>query len=162
MDEKQIARFWAKVDKSGPTPAHMSHLGHCWQWTGSLDTTGYGNAWTGNGCARAHRLSYAMLVKEPAEQFVLHRCDNRACVRPEHLFLGDAEDNMQDAISKGRLIPPPLGVAHNRSRLDPEKVRQIRRLVVDGVPKTEIARMFDVWPRAIWMIVEGKSWKHVA
>jgi DNA invertase Pin-like site-specific DNA recombinase len=92
---------------------------------------------------------------------VLHKCDVRRCLNPEHLFLGSHVDNHRDAARKGRVKVPPLGILHNRARLDPDKVREIRTLARSGVPKAKIARQFGVWPRAIWMILEGKSWKHV-
>lgn len=80
----------------------------CWEWTGSLNpVTGYGqlNAWE-NGkpvLHTAHRVSYTAYVGEiPDGQYVLHKCDNRKCFNPEHLFLGTQLENVHDCINKGR------------------------------------------------------------
>jgi hypothetical protein len=87
-------RFWSKVEKTEI----------CWNWMGALCSSGYGNfitsdrRWSG-----AHRLSWEWANGPiPAGLCVLHRCDNRKCVRPEHLFLGSEGDNTNDMVAKGR------------------------------------------------------------
>lgn len=89
-------RFWEKVDRSG----------ECWEWTGALQTYGYGLFGVNSQvrAARAHRVSYQMAFGPiPKGLVVCHRCDNRKCVRPDHLFLGTNRDNTWDAIRKGRI-----------------------------------------------------------
>lgn len=88
------SRFWMKVRK-GPG---------CWLWIGSLSHNGYGvfRLRNPNNC-RAHRYSWQLhfgLV--PSGMMVLHYCDVRNCVRPEHLFLGVHQDNMTDMVTKER------------------------------------------------------------
>lgn len=83
--------------------------GGCWKWTATQTFDGYGlfglNPRT-NGPHRAHVLSYTLFVGEiPEGQYVLHTCDNRRCVSPEHLYLGTHQDNMDDMIAKGRHRP---------------------------------------------------------
>lgn len=74
----------------------------CWHFTGPISATGYGKIGYRGRVTLAHRLSYILHVGDPGELFVLHKCDNRKCVNPEHLFLGTAKDNTQDMLAKNR------------------------------------------------------------
>lgn len=88
----QIENFWSKVNKTST----------CWEWSASC-SNGYGSCSFQGKPWRAHRLSYTLTYGEiPSGMLVCHKCDNPACVNPEHLFLGSHKDNFQDMVAKGR------------------------------------------------------------
>jgi hypothetical protein len=91
-------RFWAKVYKNGPVPQHIPELGPCWLWTAYI-SEGYGEFESTTAHRTAWELTYGPI---PLGFDVLHRCDNRTCVRPAHLFLGTDLDNARDREAKGR------------------------------------------------------------
>lgn len=102
LNPQQFQNFWAKVNKDGPIPAHKPELGKCWLWTASKNPRGYGHFWASK-IQSAHRVSYIEeFGKIPDGISVLHKCDVRNCVNPQHLFIGTQLDNVQDMISKGR------------------------------------------------------------
>lgn len=101
----------------------IKEVNGCWEWQGSMALGGYGNLCYKGKTYRAHRLSYALFVGDiPAGIVVCHRCDNRKCVNPEHLFLGTDKDNYEDSVRKGRRakVDPP----RNQS---PTKDHRIRK-----------------------------------
>ena len=86
-------RFWDKVEKSSG----------CWMWLGSKGSHGYGQTSNRGGYILAHRMSWELAYGTiPTGMCVLHKCDNRECVNPNHLFIGTKSDNTQDMMRKGR------------------------------------------------------------
>lgn len=82
---------------------HVKKGDGCWEWTGSKFVSGYGRININGKTYRAHRLSAQLYLDNYTEELlVCHTCDNRICVRPDHLFMGTAFDNMQDMSRKGR------------------------------------------------------------
>jgi len=141
--------------------AHYTKKGAgCWEWTGSRDPNGYGRLNIGGYPALAHRLSWQVHCHEISpEQHVLHRCDNPACVRPDHLFLGDQADNNHDMIAKGRFSPGvSLGEDHGHAKLTDDDVRAIR---AHPGPQTAIAKQFGISQAQVSDIKRRKSWAHL-
>lgn len=95
--ESLTERFWKKVQKTEG----------CWRWRGTLNSDGYGIAWCGSRLGRqlAHRVAWVIAHGAlPARTHVLHTCDMPACVRPDHLVLGDAKLNSRHRIERGRMV----------------------------------------------------------
>ena len=91
-------RFFKYVQKSDSPEG-------CWVWTGGKAGAGYGKLSHNKRSIYAHRFSYQHFIGDiPENLFVCHRCDNPACVNPQHLFLGTQKDNMQDMSRKGRQV----------------------------------------------------------
>jgi len=104
-------RFWAKVDKNGPVPAHRPDLGPCWVWTGAR-SRGYGILRLNYKNIRAHIMSFTWEYGEtPEGQELDHLCRNRACVRPTHLEAVDHWTNVARGIS-----PHGVNAAKDRCR----------------------------------------------
>lgn len=83
---------------------------NCWNWVRASCVTGYGQLFVNGKLMRAHRYSYQQFVGPLVDnKYVLHKCDNPACVNPDHLFLGTQQDNMIDKCNKGK---QPEGSAH--------------------------------------------------
>lgn len=141
----------------------------CWHWVGSRSEIGYGmfaSARDTYGCPEivAHRIAWHLWNGPiPDGLKVLHRCDVRSCVRPEHLFLGTQADNVADMIAKGRDRRNPLrGERNHRSRLTDALVRAIRAEARAGaVTQRALAAKYGVSPMTVSRAVRGESWSHV-
>lgn len=111
----------------------------CWEWTASVDSWGYGHLGDGRRLKLAHRLSWEIHRGAiPNGLKVLHHCDNRRCVNPDHLFLGTVADNNGDMYAKGRGVNP-RGTQHGRCVLSDADVATIREAVTRGVHHRALA-----------------------
>lgn len=131
----------------------------CWLWSGAT-TFGYGRFNIGNRKSTlAHRVAWKLAGREiPQGLCLCHRCDVRTCVNPDHLFLGTQADNMADRQAKGRT---PRGTAHGQAKLNPEKVREIRRTRALGATIVALAEGHGVARRSVQDILSGRNWGHV-
>lgn len=142
-------RFWGNTRKSDG----------CWEWQRALDRDGYGALKVGGAMKATHRLSWILHYGEiPGELCVLHHCDNRKCVRPDHLFLGTRVDNAKDRDAKGR---HQKGEQMHTHKLTGEQVQEIRRTHARGALQVDIGSRFGVSPSQICAIVNNKAWTHI-
>lgn len=163
--ERDAARFRARADLLVRSP------GGCWLWPSKTDR--YGNFYADGGRFQAHRMSYAVyLGPVRTDTLVLHKCDVRRCVNPEHLFLGSAQDNMRDAASKGRMATGNRHFAHRNPErtqgelngnalLTEDAVRAIRAGVAAGRPRKELAAEFGVCKACVSHVVTRRAWRHI-
>jgi len=182
-------RFEAKVDKAGPTQSHMSTC--CYVWTGAkFKPTKYGALQVNGKAERAHRVAWQLSNGTiPAGLDVLHKCDNEACVRVSHLYLGTSKDNARDRVVRGRaarglrhgsVTKPgrlPSGLAHFLNK-NPERVRgelngnskiseATARAILseyDGsygeIPR--LVKKYNSSRSLIEQLVQGRTWRHLS
>lgn len=152
-----LASFMAKVNQDGP--CLRPELGPCWEWRGYRQRAGYGIARFDRKNHKAHRVSWELANGPiPRGLFVLHRCDNRACTRPSHLFLGTHADNAADRVAKGRSACT-MGAANPRAVLSEAQWRGLGRLREQGLSDRRIAQMFGVHPTTIHRARTGRTWR---
>lgn len=131
----------------------------CWLWIGGL-VNGYGQIRVNGKPELAHRVSWQLNNGDvPEGKYVLHKCDVPRCVNPEHLYVGDQYDNMDDMWSRGRAKPGHVcGETHGCSKLTEELVKMIRNS--DLSPK-ELCNQLNLSHTTISDVKLKKTWKHV-
>jgi len=135
----------------------------CIEWTGSKNAHGYGNIWIDGVHVTTSRAAW-ILNRGPVPEglLVCHRCDNRACINVDHLFLGTPSDNIKDAISKGRMVKPPLqrmiGQQNPHCRLTVDNVLEIR---ASKETAKSLGLRFSVSRSHIEKIRSRRKWNHI-
>ena len=160
MEKTTEERFWEKVKKTDG----------CWEWQGCKGGSSYGLFWSEGKKIYAHRYSYLLHNGKLPKKMVLHKCDNRICVNPDHLFPGDARDNLLDAIQKGRYDLAAflehkkllIGEKHSRSKLTEKQVLQIRvQCSKKEASIQDIALQYSVDESLIRQIKKRLIWRHI-
>jgi hypothetical protein len=184
-------RFWPKVDRNGPVPAHRPELGPCWLWLGSRMPDGRGQFHYAGRTEYAAVVAYILTYGPPPADrpWVLHKCDGGSlcCVRPDHLFAGTAADNSKDMVKKGRhsggkwMASMPERVARGErhgSKTHPERVvtgsrhplsklteavvaASRQRYAAGGVTIGALALEAGVTMMTMYKAVKRLTWKHV-
>lgn len=139
----------------------------CWEWQGCKNTSGYGSMTVSQSVYSAHRIAFVLSnpglisMKAPSnkylKEFVLHKCDNRSCCNPKHMFLGSYDDNNKDAKNKGR-SSAPKGAKHKLAKLTQEQANQIRQIHKSGLSYVDIGKMFNVHANNVSRVVRGISY----
>ncbi len=150
-----MERFWSKVEKTE----------NCWNWTASGRGVGYGCFKFKGKVYDAHRFSWMLINGEiPPGKFVCHTCDNRLCVNPEHLFLGEPLDNVRDAIKKGRfpdvsLVGFKKGHISVNRKITINQANDIREEYKPGViTQKKIAEKYGITERSVRYILKRQTY----
>ena len=146
-------RFWSRV-------ALTADDSRCWEWQGYRNVArgGYGSVYFNGKDRPAHAVAYALVHGHlPADQG-LHSCDNPPCVNPKHIRNGTDKDNSADKVArnrqaKGQMLP--------QTKLNPDKVREIRSRRAAGETCDALAKEFGVWPGIISAVALRQTWRHV-
>lgn len=146
----RLARGSVKNDKTG-----------CIEWTGTRGKGGYGKIGIGsNTCLTTHRVAWADTHGPiPKGMCVLHRCDNRACINTDHLFLGTLADNHKDMDTKGRRASQKGEQNNGGTKLTDQIIVAIRN---DSRTLREIAKDYKITFSYAGQIKRGERWKHVS
>jgi hypothetical protein len=131
----------------------------CWLFVGSYTTNGYGLLMNANRIVTtAHRVSWELHKRKiPLGMSVLHKCDVRCCVNPEHLFLGTNDENVADKVTKGRQWHPK-GERNYFALLKETEAREIKN---SNKTNDELANIYNISSWTVKNIKSGKSWKHL-
>lgn len=126
---------------------------NCWCWTGGTYSNGYGTFHFKGKQTGAHRVSWELTNGTIPKGFlILHKCDNRLCVNPNHLFLGSHKDNMQDCIKKRRFV---RGENHIHAAFSQDEVNFIRS---SNLKQHELAKYFGVVQQTISRVIRGERY----
>lgn len=141
---------------------NVVRVGACLLWQSPPTKAGYGLIWIDCLNVQVHRAAYEAFKGPIADGLlVLHRCDNRLCVEPEHLFLGTHLDNTRDMLTKGR-ANKVSGIEHFNAKLTPEIAAEMRRRFIPYDRRngsSALAREFGVHQATAHVLLQGKTWK---
>ncbi len=184
LSEKDIARFWARVDK---TPG-QGPKGECWPCIGTRTGQGYGQFYAQHTLMRMHRVAYFLETgRDLGPDEGCHSCDWEPCCRPDHIHPGTRLMNAREAVERGlyasgdrsgarqhpeslirgdnhwarRLGVSTKGEANGFSRFTTEQVIEMRRLRSGGMSYPAIARFFHTTRAVVCGIYHRRTWKHV-
>ncbi len=155
MRPSALERFIQKVDQQA---------NGCWLWTAGRFANGYGlfreTGSKGGKLMRAHRWSYEHFVGPiPEGMLLLHSCDVRHCVRPDHLRVGTQAENMADMVSKGRQGRRGMAQRDFAPKLSMDLANAIRaRYAAGDVRQVDLAAEFGISQTMVGLIVRGKRW----
>jgi hypothetical protein len=154
MSDQKFEKLFSKSFSPEPNTG-------CWIWTGYIGVGGYGHMSVRNRKKTDHKYAHRHSFERsngpvPHGMIVLHSCDNRWCVNPEHLSVGTHQENMDDMVSRGR----SLVNNKNSAKIDIETARKVYMATL-LYSQTEVARQFSISQPLVSMIRNGRVWPEV-
>lgn len=147
IEQKDVDRFWSKVIKEDDG---------CWEFYGTQIKGGYCLFRLGKKMVLAHRFSYAIHHEDMIDELdVLHTCDNRVCINPDHLYQGDDSVNVKDRADRNRTATNERNGNCKLLDSDVAKIRELYKYA--GFTKRELSNDFMVDYKTISNIVNNKS-----
>ena len=161
-EEQKFERLKKSFEK------HVIRQEGCWSWKGPIAKGGYPvmSCRREIGSDRGHKASWIIHKGSiPKGMHICHSCDNPICTNPDHLWIGTYKQNNDDKIAKGRGKCGPLpimkGSANPSAKLNEDKVKEIKLLIIKGSSSYSIAKDYNVSKKTIAQIKNGNNWKHV-
>lgn len=141
----------------------------CWLWQNQPGSWGYGKIWDADkrGQRMAHRVSFELFREEDLPEFspdsqINHTCHNKLCVNPDHLYIGTAKQNSQDAIEADAWGDNrKRGSEVGNSKLTEEQVAEIKARCNSGETQKAVSEDYPVSHTMVNKIMTGKWWQHV-
>lgn len=146
---------------------------NCWEWHGARGGSGHGQFWNGTRTIPAHWFLLSRFPDKQLKEEACHKCDNKLCVRPDHIFIGTRSDNMRDMVAKNRHNPAPgcramlaVRVARNGETNSQSKLTERQAKLAKACPKRRgaaaaLAKLFGVSETVISGIRKGTRWAHL-
>ena len=145
------AKFWSYIIKTKG----------CWLWTGSKNLSGYGKVYIAKRTYLVHRIVWRIFYGNiPDGLCVLHKCDVRSCVNPEHLFIGTITDNYNDMLRKRRSAWSAGGIRKTLSDFNESHVTEIRRRYIYRTNGPALCGEFGISKSTLSRIILRQTWKH--
>lgn len=128
----------------------------CWLWTGYVANDGYGQIKINGERWKAHIMSFNIFRGGlSGGKMILHTCDIRCCINPDHLYEGDVRDNSRDMVNRGRSL---AGEKHHRAKLQNHHIPLIRS--AKG-KYSEIGKLFGISRTVVGKIKTRKAWSSI-
>jgi hypothetical protein len=148
-----MKRFWDKVEKTE----------NCWFWTAGGRGKGYGAIKVNGKLYDAHRVVWFLTYGKWPQKFVLHRCNNRSCVNPDHLYEGTQKENVRDSIVSGTLFDirkarKLQGEEKSQHKLTTSDVIKLREMYKNGINARILGEKFKILRQTAWKIATGRNW----
>ncbi len=131
----------------------------CWEWKGYVLSNGYGQIRIDYRRYRTHRLVYELTYGPiPEGLLVCHKCNNRKCCNPKHLYVGTQKDNLKQMIEDGR---KPIGENSSKAKLNWKQINEIRKKYIPYIyTQKRLGKEYSISESECFLIINNKVWKN--